>query len=105
NASVSQSATHYGAAQGDTDKTISLNGSASINSSVTLFNGGTLKANISQSHLGTQMADLTLSEAKNDLYLQIIQAYTNIMLDKETVLYAQDLVQTSKTQTTQTSQQ
>jgi len=105
NASVSQSATHYGAAQGDTDKTISLNGSAGINSSVTLFNGGTLKANISQSHLGTQMADLTLSEAKNDLYLQIIQAYTNIMLDKETVLYAQDLVQTSKTQTTQINQQ
>jgi len=105
NASVSQNATHYGVAQGDAGKAISLNGSAGLNSSVTLFNGGTLKANIRQSQLGTEMADLDISEASNDLYLQIIQAYTNIMLDKETVLYAQDLVQTSQVQTTQMSQQ
>jgi len=105
NASVSQNATHYGTAQGNAAKSISLNGSAGMSSSVTLFNGGTLQADISQSHLSTQMADLALSKASNDLYLQIIQAYTHIMLDKETILYAQDLVQTSHVQTTQMNQQ
>ncbi|MDM8175268.1 MULTISPECIES: TolC family protein [Olivibacter] len=105
NASASQNATHYGTAWGDTGKSINLNGSAGLNSSVTLFNGGTLRADIRQSQLATEMADLDVSEAGNDLYLQIIQAYTNIMLDKETIVYAQDLVQTSQAQTEQMDQQ
>src|SRR5690606_25895116 len=105
NASASQNATHYGTAQGDAGKSINLNGSAGLNSSVTLFNGGTLRADIRQSQLAAEMADLDVSEAGNDLYLQIIQAYTNIMLDKETIVYAQDLVQTSQAQTEQVDQQ
>lgn len=105
NASASQNATHYGLNQGESNSVVSLNGSAGLNSSVTLFNGGTLRANIRQSQLGTAMADLDVMEAGNDLYLQIIQAYTNILLDKETILYAQDLVQTSQAQTDQMDQQ
>ncbi|MFC6100723.1 TolC family protein [Olivibacter domesticus] len=105
NASASQNATHYGLAQGETSKAINLNGSAGLNSSVTLFNGGTLKAGILQSQLGTEIANLDIAEAGNNLYLQIIQAYTNILLDKETIRYAQDLVQTSQAQTDQMRQQ
>lgn len=105
NASASQNATHYGLAQGEASKAISLNGSAGLNSSVTLFNGGTLKAGILQSQLGTEMANLDIAEAGNNLYLQIIQAYTNILLDKETIRYTQDLVQTSQAQTDQMGHQ
>lgn len=105
NASASQNATHYGLAQGEASKAINLNGSAGLNSSVILFNGGTLKANIHQSQLGTEMANLDIAEAGNNLYLQIIQAYTNILLDKETIHYAQDLVLTSLAQTDQMRQQ
>lgn len=105
NASATQNATHYGIAQGEVGKSINLNGNAGLNSSVTLFNGGTLKANIRQSQLGTEMANLDIAEAGNSLYLQIIQAYTNILLDKETIRYAQDLVQTSQAQTDQMDQQ
>jgi len=106
NGSISQTASHVGSSQTDAgNNDISLNGSVGLNSSLTLFNGGLLRNSIKQSQLNTQSADLNVAETNNSLYLQIISAYTNILLDKETIVYAQDLVQTSQAQTEQMRQQ
>jgi len=104
NGSVSQNATHYGSSATDRNKKINTSGSIGLNSSLTLFNGGVLKANINQQQLGLEAAGLDIDEANNDLYLQIIEAYTTILLDKETINYARDLVQTSQAQTEQMRQ-
>ncbi|GAA4794245.1 TolC family protein [Olivibacter ginsenosidimutans] len=105
NGSISQNATHYGSSTSERSKKINTSGSIGVNSALTLFNGGTLKATIHQQQLGVTAAGLDVDEAYNNLYLQIIEAYTNILLDKETVNYAVDLVETSQAQTNQMRQQ
>lgn len=105
NASVSQNATHYGVSQTAGSNKISTSGSVGVNSSLTLFNGGALRADIDQKKLNRNVADLDVAEANNTLYMQIIEAYNNILLDKETINYAQDLVETSRAQTDQMRQQ
>jgi outer membrane protein len=76
--------------------TPSLNTSAS--SSVTLFNGGYLKNDIRQKDLLVKVADLDLQAAENDITLQITQAYLNILVAKENIVYVQDVVTTSEAQ-------
>lgn len=90
NASVSSSATHV--------NELGLSASSGIQSSVTLYNGGALNAAVREGHLAEVSGELAVLEAENDLYLQVIQAYNAILLDKETIVYAEDLVATSTEQ-------
>ncbi|PWG78473.1 TolC family protein [Pararcticibacter amylolyticus] len=79
-------------------------GSYGLNSSWTLYNGGYLKASIRQQDLAVQQANLNVLQQENDLTLQITQAYLNILLDKESIVYSQDLVNTSTAQLQQARQ-
>ncbi len=75
-----------------------------INSSVTLYNGGYLNNDIQSKQLQLLAANLDVEAAQNDITLQITEAYLNILLAKENVVYAKDVVATSEAQVIQGQQ-
>lgn len=70
----------------------------SLNSSMIVYEGGYLRNNIQSQQLYVQAAKLNVAEAKNDITIQITQAYLNILMEKENILALQNLVQTSQAQ-------
>jgi outer membrane protein len=73
----------------------------SISSSWTIFNGGYLRNDIKQKGLQVQSAGLSIVQQENDITLQVTQAYLNVLLAKESIVYEQDLLQTSQAQVKQ----
>lgn len=73
-------------------------GNYGLNSSWVIYNGGYLKNDVKQKNLLLESAGLNVQQAENDITLQITQAYLNILLQKENILYLQELVNTSKSQ-------
>ena len=66
-----------------------------ISSSFTLYNGGYLKDDIRQKTLLAQSANLNILQQGNDNTLFITQAYLNIVLAKENIIYEKELLNTS----------
>jgi outer membrane protein len=83
----------------------SFEGSYSLSSSVTLYNGGYLLNDIRQKNLELQSANLNILETENDITLQITMAYLNILLAKENIVYVKDLVNTTQAQVDQGQQE
>lgn len=103
-ATASPSVTHskvIDANTGDFKSGVRVAGSTSLNSSITLYNGGYLKNDILQKDLLVKIAGLDLAAAENDITLQITQAYLNILLAKENVVYVKDVVAVSEAQVRQ----
>jgi outer membrane protein len=75
-----------------------------FSSQVTLYNGGYLLNDIKQKQLSLKAANLNVLSSQNDITLQITQAYLNILLAKENVVYLQDLINTTQAQVTQGQQ-
>ena len=59
------------------------NQSISLNSGVTLFNGGRIRDQIRQSSLGMRAAELEADQVSNDISLQVANAYINALFAKE----------------------
>lgn len=78
-----------------------MDGSYSLNSGVTLYQGGYLRDDIRQKRLGIQSANLNVLQSENDITLEITQAYLNILLAKENVIYVRDLVNSTLAQVSQ----
>lgn len=76
-----------------------------VSSSWIIYNGGYLNDVIKQNQLSVQSANLNILQQENSITLQITQAYLNILLAKENVLYLQDLLTTSQAQINQAQQQ
>lgn len=89
---------------GDLKSGARLSGNTSLNSAVTLYNGGYLKNDILQKDLLVKAAGLDLAAAENDITLQITEAYLNILLAKENIVYVKDVVATSQAQVLQQQQ-
>lgn len=70
----------------------------SVNSAVTLYQGGYLKNNIQSQKLYVDAANLNVQQALNNLTIQITQAYLNILLSKESIVALQNVIQTSQAQ-------
>lgn len=102
NASASQSFNHNNPASNSSGTVINSSGSYGLNSSWTLYKGGFLKTDIKQKDLSVESANYSILEAENDITLQITQAYLSILVDKESIIYNQDLVKTSEAQLEQT---
>jgi len=83
---------------GGTGSGLTASGAYSLNSNITLYNGGTITNTIQQTNLQVQSANLTVLQQENDITLQITQAYLTILLDKENIVYDTDLVNTSQAQ-------
>lgn len=80
-------------------------GSYSLNSSVTLFNGGYLTNDIKQKQLTVQVLDLNVAQQINDITLLITEAYLSILLAKENIVYVKDVVSTAEAQVLRAQQQ
>lgn len=103
-AGISPSLTHskeIDTTTGDFRSRLRVSGNTSLNSSVTLYNGGYLRNDIQQKDLLVKVAGLDLAAAENDITLQITQAYLNILLAKENIVYVKDVVATSGAQVQQ----
>ncbi len=74
-------------------------------SGITLYNGGFLMNDIRQKNLEIQSANLNILQTENDITLQITQAYLNILLAMENIVYVKDLVSTSQAQVDQGQKQ
>jgi outer membrane protein len=77
---------------------ITSSGQYSLNSSVTLFNGGYINNNIQQKNIAVESANLDIIQQENDITLQITQAYLAVLLDKENIISDTSVVNTSKAQ-------
>jgi len=80
------------------------NGNYSLNSSITVYQGGYIRNNIREKQLLTQTAGLNILQQQNDLTLNVTQAFLNILLARENIIYLQDLVNTSGEQVKQAQQ-
>lgn len=103
NASASQYLTHSNelTAGGTYKSALPASGSYGLTSSWTLYQGGYLRNDIKQKNLEIESAGLSLKESENDITLQITQYYLNALLDKESIIYQQNVVSTSAAQVKQ----
>ena len=72
--------------------------SASLSSSLTIYDGGSIANRIMQGSLDIKIANLDVEIIKNSIILSITQAYLNVLYAKESVDYAKDVVGTSQKQ-------
>jgi outer membrane protein len=73
-------------------------GNYGLNSNWVVYNGGYLNNDVKQKNVLLESANLNVQQAENDITLQITQAYLNILLQKENIVYLQELVGTSQSQ-------
>jgi outer membrane protein len=98
---ASQSAVY--ANKDGTTRKVTNTGSIGLSSSVVVYNGGFLRNDIKQKNLEVESANLSVVENTNDITLQITQSFLTILLDKEAIVFATDLVNTSKAQLDQST--
>jgi outer membrane protein len=84
-----------------TTQNISIN-NLSLNSSVTLFNGSLLLNTVRQNKLVYDAAMLDVEKTKNDITLNILAAYMQVLMDHEAINVAQSQVDATSTQLEQT---
>jgi outer membrane protein len=95
--SVTQGVTRYNTG-------VYASSSYGVNSSVALYNGGYINNNIQSQELQQQAANLNVAATENDVTLSITQAYLNVLLAKENIVYQQDVVTTAAAQVKQSQQ-
>jgi len=78
------------------------NSRISLNSNMTVYNGGRINNSIKQSELNIQAARADAETFANDVALQISQAYLNVLLAQEQVVISEKQVAQTQTQLTQT---
>lgn len=76
----------------------SYSGSYNLNSSVALYQGGQLKKNLQQKDLQTQVQELTIQEAENNIELAITEAYIQVLYAEEAVKINANTVEVSEAQ-------
>jgi len=75
-----------------------------INSSVTIFNGGLLLNTIKQNRLLYEAGMLDVEKTKNDILLNVVAGYMQVLMDYEAISVAQAQVDASKVQVRQIQQ-
>lgn len=81
-----------------------FSGNYGVSSSWILYNGGYLNNDIKQKNVLVNVANLSVQQTENDITLQITQAFLNILLAKENIVYLEDLLSTSQAQLQQGKQ-
>ncbi|RYZ50524.1 MAG: TolC family protein [Sphingobacteriales bacterium] len=107
NGSLSQSFTNSKNANpvvGGFQTQASFAGNYALNTGWTIYNGGFLRKDVQQQGLLIQSANLSVKEAENDITLQITQAFLNILLARENIVYLEDVLNTSRAQYKQAEQ-
>ncbi len=76
----------------------SRSNSFGLNSNLTLYNGNRNKNNLLQVKKSLEAAGFDLEENKNDIMLFVVNDYLNVLLNKESLIIAQDQIDISKKQ-------
>lgn len=76
----------------------SYSGSYDLNSSVVLYQGGSLKKNLQQMDLQNQVQELAIKESENNIELAITQAFIQVLYADEAVKINGNTVEVSKAQ-------
>jgi outer membrane protein len=99
--SATQSFTHSGNTNpvvGGFQTQSNLAGNYGLSSAWTIYRGGYLNYDVKSKDLQLQAANLNTEVTQNDITLQITQAYLNILLAKESTVYAEELATASQAQ-------
>ena len=99
--SATQSLTHSGNTNpvvGGFQTQSNLAGTYGLNSAWTIYRGGYLNYDVKSKNLQLQASNLNTEVTQNDITLQITQAYLNILLAKESIVYSEELAKASQTQ-------
>ncbi len=83
------------------NQTFTLN-NLSLNSSVTVFNGFLLLNTVKQNKLIYEAGMLDVEKTRNDIMLNVVAAYMQVLMDYEAIDVAQEQVDATKTQLEQT---
>lgn len=75
-----------------------------VNSSIILFQGGYLRNDVKAKELSVQAAQLNVEQTEKDISLNITQAFLNVLLAKENIIYLEDVLTTSREQLRQGQQ-
>jgi outer membrane protein len=75
-----------------------------VNASVTVFNGFKIKNSILQSEKNLEISQLDLQKMKNDISLNIVNSYLNILFNKESLKVAEAKLEISNKQLERTKQ-
>ncbi len=84
---------------------VSWNGNYGINAGMTLFKGLSNYNSIKQSKLQVEQSNLELEQNKNNIRVSIIQAFLNIMMNEDLLVYQQEVLKSSQEQKEQGEQQ
>jgi outer membrane protein len=77
----------------------------SLTSAWTIYNGGYLNYNIKLQNLSLNQAGFNVDQTLSSLIPEITQDYLNVLLARENIVYAEDLVKTSEAQLDQGNKQ
>ena len=83
----------------------SWNGSYGISAGMTLFDGLNNYNSLKISELSMQQSDLKLEQSRNNINIQIIQAYLSILMNQEKLQYQQEVLKTAEEQEKEGKQQ
>lgn len=86
-------------------KSVTWNGNYGISAGMTLFNGLSNYNSIQQNKLLVEQSNLQMEEEKNNIRISIINAFLNIMMNEDLLVYQQDVLKSSKEQLDQGEQQ
>lgn len=70
----------------------------SLSSSFVLYNGNYIKNDVKAKELSLKAANLNVQQTENDITLSITQAFLNILLSKENIVYMEEVLATSREQ-------
>jgi len=99
--SATQSFTHSGNTNpvvGGFQTQSNLAGNYGLNSAWTIYRGGYLNNDVKSKDLQLQAANINTEVTQNNITLQITQAYLNILLAKEAIVYSEELAKSSQAQ-------
>lgn len=102
-ASVAQNVSnskYFSTPTADGEWDMSASTSASLSSSLTLYNGGNINASIKQSALNVELAELNVDISKNSIVLLVTQGYLNALYSNESLSYAKEVLASSEKQLT-----
>jgi outer membrane protein len=80
------------------DWKFSVNGSASLNTGVTLYSGGAINNEIQRSTLAKEAALLSVDQTEMDISIAVVQAYVNVLYAYENLKYYKEVVDLSTKQ-------
>jgi len=107
NASISENLTNStkNTMNGVTSGGSFVNGNYSVNASLPIYQGGTIKNTIEQSRLQMEQSTYQTSQFENDLVIQILQSFLSVLGNEELLKYQKSVMDASGEQLNQGKEQ